>query len=104
MGVNFLKMSNKKGFNLFFKLNLANIYASTWSDTHVVPNAKINTHPTLIHIEQMLQPHFGLSVKMKLTLPKVGTWSSLGLPKTQSSIAGAKNPRIGVFFIPWKRS
>ncbi len=36
------------------------------------------------------QPHFGLSVKMKLTLPKVGTWSPLGLPKTQSSITGVK--------------
>jgi len=27
------------------------------------------------------QPHFGLSVRMKLTLPKVGTWSPPGLPK-----------------------
>jgi hypothetical protein len=31
------------------------------------------------------QPHFGLSVRMKLALPKVGTWSPPGLPKTQSS-------------------
>jgi hypothetical protein len=23
----------------------------------------------------MSQPHFGLSVRMKLTLPKVGTWT-----------------------------
>jgi hypothetical protein len=29
----------------------------------------------------VLQPHFGLSVRMKLTLPKVGTWSPPGLPK-----------------------
>jgi hypothetical protein len=28
------------------------------------------------------QPHFGLNVRVKLTLPKVGTWSLLGLPKT----------------------
>jgi hypothetical protein len=27
------------------------------------------------------QPHFGLSVRMKLTLPKVGTLSPSGLPK-----------------------
>jgi len=52
----------------------------------------------------MSQPHFGLSVRMKLTLPKVGTWSPLGLPKIQSLIAGVKTPRIGVFFIPLKRS
>jgi len=36
---------------------------------------------------------------MKLTLPKVGTWSLPGLPKTQSLIAGVKTPRIGVFFM-----
>jgi len=40
------------------------------------------------------QPHFGLSVKMKLTLPKVGTWSPPGLPKIQSLIAGVKTPFI----------
>jgi hypothetical protein len=34
---------------------------------------------------------------MKLILPKVGTWSPLGLSKTQSLIAGAKTPRIEVF-------
>jgi hypothetical protein len=43
------------------------------------------------------------SVRMKLTLPKVGTWSPLGLPKTQSLIAEAKTPRIEMFFIPLKR-
>jgi hypothetical protein len=36
------------------------------------------------------QPHFELSVRMKLTFPKVGTWSPSGLPKIQSSIAGVK--------------
>jgi len=50
------------------------------------------------------QPHFGLSVRMRLTLPKVGTWSPPGLPKTQSSIAGVKKPCIGVFFISMERS
>jgi hypothetical protein len=53
---------------------------------------------------KLSQPHFGLSVRMKLTLPKVGTWSPSRLPKTQSSIAGVKTPCIGVFFIPLKRS
>jgi len=48
------------------------------------------------------QPHFGLSVKMKLTLPKVGTWSPLGLPKTQSLIVGVKTRRIGCSLYHWK--
>jgi hypothetical protein len=30
---------------------------------------------------QMLQPHFEASVKMRLALPKVGTWSPPRLPK-----------------------
>ncbi len=42
----------------------------------------------------LLQPHFGLSVKVKPTLPKVGSWSPPGLPKTQSAISGIKSPRI----------
>jgi hypothetical protein len=49
------------------------------------------------------QPHFEASVRMKFTLPKVGTWSPLGLPKTQSLIAGVKTPHIEVFFIPLER-
>ncbi len=52
----------------------------------------------------MSQPHFGLSVRMKLTLPKVGTWSPPGLPKTQSLIAGVKTPRIWVFLMSLERS
>jgi len=39
------------------------------------------------------------SVKMKLTLPKLGLGSPLGFPKLQSSITGVKTPRIGVFSI-----
>jgi len=50
------------------------------------------------------QPHFEASVKMKLTLPKVGTWSPLGLPKLQSSIVGVKTPHLEVFFISLERS
>ncbi len=52
----------------------------------------------------MSQPHFGLSVRMKLTLPKMGTWSPPGLPKTQSLIAGVKTPCIAVFSILLERS
>jgi len=47
----------------------------------------------------MLQPHFGLSVRMKLTFPKVGTWSLSGFQKIESLIVGVKTPRIGVLFI-----
>jgi hypothetical protein len=36
---------------------------------------------------------------MKLTLPKWGLRSPPGLPKFESSIAGVKTPRIGMFFI-----
>jgi hypothetical protein len=43
------------------------------------------------------------SVRMKLTLPKLGTWSPSGLLKTQSLIAGVKTPRIGVFLISLER-
>jgi hypothetical protein len=51
-------------------------------------------------IEALSQPHFEASVRMKLTLPKVGTWSPPGLSKTQSLIAGVKTPRIEMFFTP----
>jgi hypothetical protein len=47
----------------------------------------------------MSQPHFGLNVRVKPTLPKVGTWSPPGLPKIQSSSWRAKTPRIGVFLV-----
>jgi len=55
-------------------------------------------------LSRLSQPHFGLSVRMKFTLPKVGTWSPPGLPNTQSSIAGVKTLHIGVFFISMERS
>jgi hypothetical protein len=58
----------------------------------------------LLCIWYLSQPHFGLSVRMKLTFPKVRTWSPPGLPKTQSLISGVKKPRIGVFLISLKRS
>jgi len=37
---------------------------------------------------------------MRLTLPKWGLGSPLGLPKLQSSIARVKTPCIEAFFIP----
>jgi hypothetical protein len=48
----------------------------------------------------MSQPHFEASVRMKLTLPKVRTWSPPRHLKTQSLIVGVKTPCIEVFFIP----
>jgi len=47
----------------------------------------------------MLQPYFEGSVRMKLTLSKLGLGSPPRLPKLQSSITGVKTPCIGVFFI-----
>jgi hypothetical protein len=52
----------------------------------------------------MSQPHFEASVRMRLALPKVGTWSPSGLPKLQSSIVGVKTPCLEVFFIPLESS
>jgi hypothetical protein len=55
-------------------------------------------------IENLSQPHFGISVRVKPTLPKVGSWSLSGLPKTQSSISGVKSPRIRMFVTSLERS
>ncbi len=52
----------------------------------------------------MSQPHFEASVRMRLTLPKVGTSSPMGLPRLQSSIAEVKTPCLEVFFILLKSS
>jgi hypothetical protein len=41
----------------------------------------INLEAKLISKRLLSQPHFEASVRMKLTLPKVGTWSPLGLSK-----------------------
>jgi len=53
----------------------------------------------------MSQPHFEANVRMKLTLPKVGTWSPSGLRQLQSSITKVKTHGLEVFFIllerPW---
>jgi hypothetical protein len=69
---------------------------SSWN---LVPLPALNTRRGRVS-----QPHFGLSVRMKLTLPKVGTWSPSRLLKTQSSSSGVKTPCIRVFFIPLERS
>jgi len=50
------------------------------------------------------QPHFGISVRMKLTPPKVGSWSPPRLLKIQSSSSRVKTPRIEVLFISMERS
>jgi len=59
---------------------------------------------TILTRLEMSQPHFEASVRMRLTLPKVGTWSPLGLPQLQSSIAEVKIPCLKVFFILLERS
>jgi hypothetical protein len=50
------------------------------------------------------QPHFGLSVRVKPTPPKVGSWSPPGLLKTQSSIARVKSPCIWTLLASLERS
>jgi hypothetical protein len=57
-----------------------------------------------IPVDLVSQSHFGLSVRVKPTLPKVGSWSPAGLSKTQSSIVGVKSPHIWVFWVSLKRS
>jgi len=47
----------------------------------------------------MLQPRFEGSVRMKLTLPKLGLGSPLGLPKLLSSVVGVKTLHIRVLII-----
>jgi hypothetical protein len=61
-------------------------------------------YPMVLSLAYLSQPHFEASVRMKLALPKVGTWSPLGLLKRQRSIAGVKTPRFEVFFILLERS
>jgi len=46
---------------------------------------------------------FEASVRMRLALSKVGTWSPPGLMQLQSSIPEVKTPRLDKFFIPLER-
>jgi hypothetical protein len=48
------------------------------------------------------QPNFWKSVRMTLTLLKLGLGSPLGLPKLQSLIVGVKTPHLEALFIPLK--
>jgi hypothetical protein len=41
----------------------------------------LSMHVSNLIIMTLSQPHFGLSVRVNPTLPKVGTWSPPGLPK-----------------------
>jgi hypothetical protein len=54
--------------------------------------------------DSMSQPHFEASVRMRLTLPKVGIWSPPGFPQLQSSTTEGKTPFLEVFFISLERS
>ncbi len=73
------------------------------------PKAKVfsksqRTIPTQEYISVVVATPLWPNVRMKLTLPKLGTWSPLGLPKTQSLIAGVKTPRVGAFLISLESS
>jgi hypothetical protein len=57
----------------------------------------------VLHPSFLSQPHFEASVKMRFTLPKVGTWSPPRLLQLQSSISEVKTPRLEVFFILLER-
>ncbi len=76
-----------------------------WNNERII---KLGTLLNLQHFEGrracLSQPHFGLSVRMRLTLPKVGKWSPPGLLKTQSSISRVKSLCIWMFLISLKRS
>jgi len=59
----------------------------------------VHTRHSINSCTLLSQPHFGLSVRMRLTLPKVGIGSPPGLPQLHSSTAEGKTPRLEVFFI-----
>jgi hypothetical protein len=59
---------------------------------------------TITLASMLSQPHFEASVRMKLALPKVGTWSPPELLRLQSSIAGVKTHCLELFFIFLERS
>jgi hypothetical protein len=53
---------------------------------------------------KLSQPHFEASVRMKLTFPKMGSWSPPGLPQLQSSTTEGKTLHLEEFFIPLEMS
>ncbi len=61
-------------------------------------------HYQKVQVPSLSQPHFEGSVRLPLTLLKMGLESPSGLSKNQSSIAQVKTPRLEVLFIPLKRS
>jgi len=48
------------------------------------------------------QPHFEASVRMRLTLPKMGIWSPPGLPQLQSSTTEGKTLALRCSLYCWK--
>jgi len=88
-------MLQKLKKNKLYANQTKNEFASSKMDFlgHVLPREGV-----------MSQPHFEASVRMRLTLPTMETWSPPGLPKLHSSIARVKTPCLEVFFIPLERS
>jgi hypothetical protein len=80
-----------------FSFGLCNVIAS-----YITSNNYVYKEPR--KMPMLLQPHFEASVRMRLTLPKVGTWSPSGLLQLQSSISGVKTPRLEVVFTILERS
>jgi hypothetical protein len=90
-----LKKRRQEEFRFRFWLSIKiNILTSRFTKTHFITN---------LH-HKVSQPHSEASVRMKVTLPKVGTWSPPRLPQFQSSIAEVKTTRLEMFFIPLERS
>ncbi len=102
----FVKDANDIKHKLGFFENLKIAYAQLVAQKSKENLSYRNTLLTTVVSNEvgLSQPHFEASVKMRLALPKVGTWSPPGLPKFQSLIVGVKTPRLEVLFIPLKRS
>jgi hypothetical protein len=70
-----------------------------WLDDFVV----VYIDDILIYSGSIATPLWA-SVRVKPTLPKVGTWSPPGLPKTQSASVGVKSPCIWALLVSLERS
>jgi hypothetical protein len=80
-----------------------NILIRAYNNFNVELMLKVKWHWSNFE-KKVSQPHFGLSVRVKPTFPKVGTWSPPGLPKIQKMIWGVKSPHISVLLVSLERS
>jgi len=82
--------------SIWYSLRLSIAPTSEWFFVPWLPRRS----PKTVSVSQ---PHFEASVRMRLTLSKVGAWSPPGLSQLRSSIAKVKTPCLEVFFIPLER-